>query len=141
MSSNLTRAEKIEELRNNPEVSFMTSEGHCCESVCDKCYVDPSDSHTYLQVEQGTWFEVETNQGYELVPADLIHGYNAHKDEIPLCVFEDYCEGTPKSFKAIDGYCARYSAPGYMDCTDWVGPYPTQAEAETDCKNMYGNDE
>ena len=27
------------------------------------------------------------------------------------------------------GWCARLSAPGYMDCTEWCGPYRTEAEA------------
>lgn len=28
------------------------------------------------------------------------------------------------------GYYARLSAAGYMDCTDWSGPFETEADAE-----------
>ena len=27
------------------------------------------------------------------------------------------------------GFFARLSAPGYLDCTEWVGPFVTEAEA------------
>jgi hypothetical protein len=27
------------------------------------------------------------------------------------------------------GIFFRWSAPGYLDCTDWYGPYPTMTEA------------
>ena len=27
------------------------------------------------------------------------------------------------------GWCARLSAPGYMDRTEWIGPYKTEARA------------
>jgi hypothetical protein len=29
----------------------------------------------------------------------------------------------------VTGWWARLSAPGYMDATDWVGPYETEREA------------
>lgn len=35
---------------------------------------------------------------------------------------------------------ARYSAPGYLDCTDWVMG-DTEEEAVAECKEMYGNDD
>lgn len=31
--------------------------------------------------------------------------------------------------EARPGYYSRLSAPGYMDCTDWQGPYHTPEEA------------
>lgn len=33
----------------------------------------------------------------------------------------------PEDFSA--GWYGRLSAPGYMDCTDWDGPYSCEAEA------------
>ena len=32
--------------------------------------------------------------------------------------------------RRVPGYFARLSAPGYLDCTDWYGPYKTLAEAK-----------
>jgi hypothetical protein len=39
------------------------------------------------------------------------------------------------------GWFARYSAPGYMDCTDNVGPYETRAEALRECFELFGDSE
>ena len=85
---------------------------------------------------KGKWFEVEGSEGYTLVAWDDVKG----PETATLSTFELYCN-EPKSFQVLEGFCARYSANGYLDCTDWVGPYPTRAEAEEDCKNLYGNDE
>jgi len=35
------------------------------------------------------------------------------------------------------GFWHRLSASGYMDCTDWSGPFPTEAEAREDASQMY----
>lgn len=44
----------------------------------------------------------------------------------------------PEDVETVFGWFARYSAPGYMDCTDWMGPYDTEEEAAKECKEMYG---
>lgn len=36
------------------------------------------------------------------------------------------------------GWGARLSAPGYMDCTDWIGPFSTEQEAVEELYEMYG---
>lgn len=36
------------------------------------------------------------------------------------------------------GWYSRLSAPGYLDCTDWSGPYKSQDEAFTALYEMYG---
>ena len=39
------------------------------------------------------------------------------------------------------GFCARYSAPGYLDCTEWVGPYASAYDADKQARALYGNDD
>ena len=39
-----------------------------------------------------------------------------------------FCE-EPDFERLGKGWGARLSAPGYLDCTDWVGPFPTENEA------------
>ena len=36
------------------------------------------------------------------------------------------------------GYYSRLSAPGYMDCTDWIGPFPSAEEALEALYDQYG---
>lgn len=38
------------------------------------------------------------------------------------------------------GYFARLTAPGYMDCTDWAGPYDTLEEARAYILETYDVD-
>lgn len=35
------------------------------------------------------------------------------------------------------GWCARLSAPGYMDCTEWCGPFDTVEEAAEALLDMF----
>lgn len=41
---------------------------------------------------------------------------------------------------ALQGWYHRLSAPGYLDCTDWTGPFQFRADAEEDCVAVYGDD-
>jgi hypothetical protein len=45
-----------------------------------------------------------------------------------------------QSVECVEKWGARYSAPGYLDATDWVLA-DTQEEAESECREMYGEDE
>lgn len=36
------------------------------------------------------------------------------------------------------GWYSRLSAPGYLDCTEWSGPYPTRYVAMESLFNMFG---
>lgn len=42
--------------------------------------------------------------------------------------------------ETIFGWFARLSAPGYLDATDWTGPYETEEEAIADLQDMYGEE-
>lgn len=44
-------------------------------------------------------------------------------------------------FEPAPKWFARLSAPGYMDCTDWSGPYDTEAEAKVYLDAEYPEDE
>lgn len=79
----------------------------------------------------GEWYEVETTHGTEWVPADL-----GGPDSL-----QDYCEGTIQEVKGpIEGWGARLSASGYMDCTDWT-VFSTEEEARAYLEETYGTDE
>ena len=80
------------------------------------------------------WFQVETSQGTDFIPDDIM-GKNP-----TLEGFADFCEGIPVSFEAIEGYGARLSAPGYMDCTEWT-VFQTAEEAQSYLEEMYPEDE
>jgi hypothetical protein len=110
-----------------------------------------------LQSEFGRWYLVETRNGTEIVPADVVGDLGVEvgetvtpdtcKDQGDWAYLEtklgDYLNDGKRgiqSVELVEKWAARYSAPGYMDCTDWVLG-ATQEEAEEDCRNIYGDDE
>lgn len=52
---------------------------------------------------------------------------------------EECCEFTGDD-SACPGWYSRLSAPGYLDCTEWQGPYATEDEALEGLYETYGDD-
>lgn len=84
------------------------------------------------------WYRVETSQGTQTVPMELIGPEPADS-----LAFDSYVEGgyeSVESWELVEGYGARLSAPGYLDCTEWT-VFDTVAEAEKYLEEMYGDDQ
>ena len=69
-------------------------------------------SHMKLQTEHMKAYLVETTQGTEIVPCDVV----GHIEDVAF--LSDYCEGEPQDYQIKEGWFARYSADGFMDRTD-----------------------
>lgn len=93
-------------------------------------------AHMQLFTERGVWYEVTSTSGEgTLVPGDLV-GSNPEVED-----FKDYIEGgDPAEFERKEGWAARYSAPGYLDCTEWCGVYATEEKARAACVEMHGEE-
>ena len=91
------------------------------------------------QIYAGQFFRIETTAGTEIVPADDI-GRTCGTD---VSAFLNYLEGTPLDDDAIidieDGWLARISAPGYLDCTNWSA-HKSEAQARAYLDEMYGEE-
>lgn len=91
------------------------------------------------QAERFKAWQVETSIGGECVPFELVGN--------DLTAIGQYCEGKPRESddsidaELVEGWFCRLSAPGYMDCTEWHGPYETEQEAMEALNGMYGDDE
>ncbi|MDE2021149.1 MAG: hypothetical protein KGJ13_12505 [Patescibacteria group bacterium] len=94
------------------------------------------------------WLEIDGTHGITWVPFDVLS-----KEEIEECestddfdqenlqsMFGDYYEGKVWSVTTRQGFGARLSAPGYLDCTEWT-VFDSYCEAETFLEEMYGDDE
>lgn len=97
------------------------------------------------------WVKVETTQGTEFLPvADLgLWVRDSEADVQPLTDQEretykkqiwQYTEGEPQEWETVQGYGARLSAPGYLDCTEWT-VFETPEEAEAYLAEMYDDEE
>lgn len=98
-------------------------------------------SHLRPQAVHGLFLVVETDAGTEMFPADLV-GVSKEGNLDPLKLnLKDYIEGREVfEVECVLGWFSRLSAPGYMDCTDWSGPFPSEAAALAHLEEMYGED-
>ncbi len=89
---------------------------------------------------KGKFFRVETDIGTEIVPGYLID--RTMSTDVSALV--EYLEGTPVDEDATveceEGFVARMSASGYMDCTDWTA-HKTQHEAMQYLVDTFGDEE
>lgn len=81
------------------------------------------------------WLEEQTNEfmkpyAYYFTADEAIE---ATSDE---AYPDGYLDDEDKAGRA--GWYSRLSAPGYLDCTDWFGPYETEDEAWTALYEAYG---
>jgi len=79
------------------------------------------------QVEFGRWWEYETYEGTNWLPADLF----TRKQ-----ITDNFTIGELDYIIEVEGWGARLSAPGYLDCTDWV-VFPTEKQAREYLVEMY----
>jgi hypothetical protein len=78
--------------------------------------------------ESGKWDVIEDKYGdVSVVPHGTIGYAEPEEDEYP------------KILETLSGWCSRLSAPGYMDCTEWSGPFATQNEAWRDLIRTHGD--
>ena len=80
----------------------------------------------------GTFHQLDTrNEGIVSYPAEYFSAQNVaddHKMDV-------------EDVETVAGWFARLSAPGYMDCTEWQGPYETEEEALAGLAETFGDDE
>lgn len=94
--------------------------------------------------EHLTMYRVETNVGTELVPEEVCGAIDLQSppDGDTWRAILDYVEGSRiEGVEREEGWYGRLSAPGYLDCTDWDGPYPTAEEALDAVKETYDVDD
>lgn len=111
-------------------------------------------SHLKPQAVHALFLVCETTCGVEMFPADLV-GVEEPFPEVILSTdsstdpvdadmvarMEPYLSwGALISAEAVRGWFARMSAPGYMDRTDWCGPFPSEAAALARLEEMYGEE-
>jgi hypothetical protein len=101
-------------------------------------------------IEFGTWYAVEGDNGTDYIPADVVDGARADRwisSESPWAIeklariFGDYTQNREiRSVERVQGYGARLSAPGYMDCTEWA-VFETEGEAAQYLADAFGDDD
>jgi hypothetical protein len=86
-----------------------------------------------LSHEAREWLEAQNN---EFMNPFAYHFTADEAAELNESYADGYLDDEDKSGRA--GWYSRLSAPGYLDCTDWLGPFETEDEAFEALYDMYG---
>ena len=82
----------------------------------------------------GLWYIMETKyKGTCCFPAEYFSKEELLKQAANGVTLEDIEEKV--------GWCSRLQAPGYLDTTEWDGPYDTEEEALEELKSLYWDDD
>jgi len=84
------------------------------------------------QIVYDRWVIVDTTHGIVCIPQEYV-GKTTQPTAKDVAA---YIEGQFISAEIIDGYGARLSMPGYLDCTEWV-VFQSKEEATQYLSEMY----
>jgi hypothetical protein len=87
------------------------------------------------QIRHGRWFELYSTEGQYLVPQEFI----GKQIDVTAKEAQPYIQGEFIQARVVDGYCVRLSSPGYLDCTEWFGPFETYEEAQDHLTTLFGD--
>ena len=102
-------------------------------------------------IKQGEHFTaviLDTDAGSWAVPTDSCGEYgedqHLNKDDEPnqeaADQFLPYTEGNDLyEIARKTGFFSRLSMPGYLDCTEWHGPFDTERKAAEYLEDIYGD--
>ena len=80
------------------------------------------------EIYEGEMWSTDTaKNGTMLFPANIIG-----KEEAA-----EHSDCDPNEVESVTGIFIRLSASGYMDCTDWMGPYESAEEARKELSETY----
>jgi len=96
------------------------------------------------------WVKVETTHGTEWVSVTetslfvrdsetATHPMSEQERAETAAKIHTYTEGMLQSWENVKGYGARFSAPGYLDCTEWA-VFDTEDEAREYLAEMYDDE-
>lgn len=93
------------------------------------------------------WIVLDGPYGGEIIPCDFcgelpdLDDFDGDEDSWKSAAFAqvaDYAENRECwEIEQVNGYAGRLSAPGYLDCTDWIGPFDSAKDARREVINTY----
>ena len=96
------------------------------------------------EIANEDFLSVETTHGTELIPVCVsgipaaLNDGDSSGDSDALDDVREFVEGKPREVSLVRGkFFARLSASGYMDATDWAGPFDSEAEARDSLSEAY----
>ena len=84
-----------------------------------------------IETMESSWTVIDGMKGIEIYPEFI-----TIMEAIDDYGFDGIC-----SIEIQHGWAARYSMPGYLDCTDWIGVFTDEDAAAQAAENIYGDDD
>ena len=83
-----------------------------------------------IETKQSAWTVIDGTNGVAIYP-----------DEISILeAIEDHGFQGIYSIEVEHGWAARYTMPGFLDCTEWVGVFQDEESAISTIEDMYSED-
>lgn len=97
------------------------------------------------EIVKDSWYEIDGSNGTYWIPADFLPDFTREEmdrmeDEQFFKDFEKVYNGDIWAVDRVEGWGARLSAPGYMDCTEW-SVFETEQEAIEWLEETYGDND
>lgn len=95
------------------------------------------------QVVHDLFLVVDTSAGGFSFPADVVGVTTEFSVDAEgastalLASVGEHVEGKVYSVCSVRGWFARWSAPGYLDATEWSGPFSSEEEAAKHLSDVY----
>ena len=87
------------------------------------------------QVIFDRWIVIDTSNGTTAIPQSVV----GPQTQFTADDVASYIDGQFISAELVDGYGARLSMPGYMDCTEWT-VFTTEQDAWEFLSSMHDDD-
>jgi hypothetical protein len=78
-------------------------------------------AHMQREILKSDGYEIETDRGCSyFIPSEVLAGDPAGADLATIAQYQpENVDGRPIRTRIVRGYFGRWTAPGYLDCTDW----------------------
>jgi len=88
------------------------------------------------------WIVIDGVYGVSVYPEDYFSEGEALADYLGTDKHGNIAENISKvhECETIIGWAARLSMPGYLDCTEWVGPFTSEQAAADYIHETYGEE-
>lgn len=115
----------------------MSNENKTAQEIIDEAF--PSSVNRFMEpqvTEKQKWASLDGKPGTSYIPLDVFEG--PHDNSGEHFTEDGIYKPGEYEFEIIEGYGARLSAPGYLDCTEW-SVFETDIEAAEYLAEQYGD--
>jgi hypothetical protein len=93
-----------------------------------------------VEITQEAFWEIDTIEGQTFIPADCFEYGHAIEKTLARAGRNPGIDQNVSVTYHVNAWFCRLSASGYLDCTEWNGPFDSEEEARAYLEEAYGDD-